>query len=431
MTIAPQRVGTIPVARASGRRDTGIDLVRAFCVLAVVALHALMVGVTVTPDGPLFENASEGAWWIVPLSWALQVMPMFFVIGGFAGWTALRASRARGGTDASFIGARLQRLLVPALVTITVVGSALLVFTATGLAPELVGAAGYRFAQPLWFLGVFVFCQAVLPTLARAHERAPLFTIGALTLTATVVDVLRLTSGHDGLGFANLAFVWMALQQLGFFLADGSIDALARRTRRMIAVGAVIALALSMLFGVHSPDLIAHINPPTTALLLVGLAHTMLLSLARHRLTRWSERRIPGLAQALVNRRAMTIYLWHMPVLLTMAGALALVASATHTDLPAPSSVDWWTTRPMWITIALALTALIAMPLAKLESRRMPATTRSGRRLAFATAAGVAAIAVLLVIGTTPLTALVAAALIVTALLLARESERAELHTSK
>lgn len=419
MTIVQQRIAAAPSSPQNAPRDTGIDLVRALCVIAVVVLHSLMVGVTVTDTGPVFANASEGSWWITPLSWMLQVMPLFFVIGGFAGFTAFRRARARGASAASFVTGRLHRLLVPALAVIAVVGTALVFLAVVGVPADLLRIAGYRYAQPLWFLGVFLLCQALLPALAAWHERAPLRAIGALALGALAVDALRLSTGLDGLGFLNLAFVWLTMQQLGFFLAVGRIDALARRTRAVVAFGAAALLVLSMIAGIHSPDLIANINPPTTALLLVGVVHTMLLSLLRTRLAEWSRRPRPAALQTFVNARAMTIYLWHMPVLLLMAGATALWAYGAQEMLPEPSAFDWWLTRPLWLAAVLALTALIALPLAALESRSAPPAA-SARRVAAATFSGLIAIVLLLVVGTNPATALAAVLLIVLALRLAR-----------
>jgi peptidoglycan/LPS O-acetylase OafA/YrhL len=419
VTTVQPRIDAAPAPPLSPVRDTGIDLVRAFCVIAVVVLHSLMVGVTVSQAGPVFANASEGSWWITPLSWMLQVMPLFFVIGGFAGFTAYRRARARGGSPTSFVAGRLHRLLVPALVVIAVVGAALVLLAVVGVPADLLRIAGYRYGQPLWFLGVFLLCQALLPALAALHQRRPFRAIGALTAAAVAVDVLRLSTGVDGLGFLNLAFVWLTMQQLGFFVADGRIDALARRTRAGIAIGAAALLVLSMIAGLHSPDLIANINPPTTALLLVGTVHTMLLSLLRTRLSEWSRRPFPAALQQFVNARAMTIYLWHMPVLLVMAGVTALWAFGAQEMLPEPGASDWWLTRPMWLAVVLALTALIALPLAALESRPAPPAA-SPLRVAGAAFTGLVAIVLLLVVGTNPATALAAVLLILLALRLAR-----------
>lgn len=408
MAIAPAPSIAVVVPPARSVRDTGVDLVRALCVTGVVLLHAIMVGVTVSNGAPVFANASEGSWWITPLSWVLQVMPLFFIIGGFAGVIAYRARRSRGGSAASFVAARVQRLLRPAIVVIAAVGAALAVLTLMGVSPELVAVAGYRYGQPLWFLGVFLLCQALLPALAAAHERAPRLTLAALVAAALLVDAARILTGLDGIGFLNLAFVWLALQQLGFFFADGVIDALSRRTRIAVLTGATAAFVVCVLTGVYSPDLIDNINPPTGALILVGLVHLALLSLFRERIARVSTRGPVARFSAFVNRRTMTIYLWHMPVLLVMAGLSAMVALATGMALPEPGSLLWWAGRPLWLGVTLVLTAVVAVALTRAETRTGAAPTDDARRTVVGVLIGIASVVLLLVATTTPLTATIA-----------------------
>ncbi|WP_417511534.1 acyltransferase family protein [Microbacterium sp.] len=414
----------VPAASTSGgARDTGIDLVRALCVVGVVLIHSLMVGVTVTDAGPLFANASDGSAWIAPLSWLLQVMPLFFVIAGFAGYTSFVRSRNRGGTASTFVAARIHRLLLPAVWTVGFVAIGLTALLAYGVPGDLVGIAGFRFGQPLWFLGVFLLCQVLLPALVRAHERAPWRTIALLVTAAAVVDAVRIFTGVDALGFLNLAFVWLALQQVGFFLADGRIGSVSRRMRAIIALAALGGLILSVAAGIYSPDLIENINPPTTALLFVGVAHTMLMSLLRERLNTWSMMPLGTRLRTFVTPRAMTIYLWHMPVLLVMAGASAVFAMSTGIPLPQPSSLEWWMTRPLWLAVVFTLTALVAWALARIEARPAPRATRSTVRLTAASALGIAAISGLLVLGATPLTALLAVVVMIAALRLARSPQ--------
>ncbi|WP_454173040.1 acyltransferase family protein [Microbacterium maritypicum] len=370
MTIvqAPRAVSTTAPPRAS--RDTGVDFLRALCVLGVVLLHAIMVGVTVGESGPVFDNASDETAWIAPLSWFLQVMPLFFVIGGFSGLLAYQRMRQRGGTAIGFVAGRVHRLLRPAILTIAVIGLALALLTVSGVPADLIATAGFRYGQPLWFLGVFLLCQALLPLLAASHERAPLRTIGALAVAAIAVDVLRAASGLEGLGFLNLAFVWMTLQQLGFFLADGSIDRLSRRVRAAAGIAALLTLVATFAFGIYSPDLIAN----------------------------------------------MTIYLWHMPVLLLMAGSTAVFALMTGMRLPALDSAGWWAGRPLWLAAAVALTALVAVAFTRFESQPAPPATSSMRRLVVGTLSGLVGIVLLLALGTSVATALIAIALIAASL---------------
>ncbi|GAA3901952.1 acyltransferase family protein [Microbacterium invictum] len=407
---------TTPHIRRGATRDTGIDFVRALCVTAVVVLHAMMVGVTVTGSGPVFENAADGSTWIAPLSWILQVMPLFFVIGGFSGLLAYRRQRTAGGTAASFVAARLHRLLRPALVTVGVVGVVLVALAVAGVPADLIAVAGHRYGQPLWFLGVFLLCQALLPALAAAHERAPVRTIAILVVATVAVDAVRAATGLDAVGFVNLAFAWLALQQLGFFLADGSLDRIPAGVRVVAGVTAVAALVTSWVSGIYSPDLIAHINPPTAALLLVGVAHTSALTLLRGRLRRLSRRPRAAAFTDFVTARTMTVYLWHMPVLLAMAGLCAVFALSTGAALPTPSSLGWWLTRPLWLAVALASTAVVAVALARFEAGRLPATTESAWRTGGEVLTGLIAIVMLLVLGTSPSTAAIAVLLMGAAL---------------
>ncbi|MHC9044257.1 acyltransferase family protein [Microbacterium saperdae] len=420
MTIAPAPFTAAPSQPPRGLRDTGIDFVRALCVIGVVLLHAIMVGVTVTDAGPVFANASEGSAWIAPLSWVLQVMPLFFVIGGFSGLIAYRRMRERGGSARSFVAARLHRLLRPAVITIGVVALALAVLTVLGTPADLLAIAGFRYGQPLWFLAVFLMCQALLPALASAHERAPLLTIGLLTAAAVAVDGLRAISGVDAVGFLNLAFVWMALQQLGFFLADGRIDALSRRTRAAAGAVALGVLILTFATGTYSPDLIANINPPTAALLLVGVVHTSALSLTRDRLEQISRRPVAAAFTAFVTPRTMSIYLWHMPVLLVMAGVTAVFAMLSGVELPPLGSMDWWAARPLWLALALSLTALVAVSTSRFESLPAPACSASSTRITAAVFLALVGILLLLVLGTSVATAAIALALVIPALRLAQ-----------
>lgn len=419
---APPR--TAPPLPSPGGRDTTIDFLRAICVTGVVLLHAIMVGVTVVDGSPVFSNASEGTGWIVPISWVLQVMPLFFIIGGFAGYTSFRRTQERGDTAAGFLAARVHRLLRPALFAIGIVGAALAALSVAGMPAEIIAVAGFRYSQPLWFLAVFLGSQALLPALAGAHARKPLIAVAALVAASLGVDALRAITGLEGLGFLNLAFVWLALQQIGFFLADGTVDGLRRRTRAIAGAVALITLISGFTTGVYSPDLVANINPPTTALLLVGVVHLSAVSLLRDRIGVLSRRPVPAAFSAFVNRRTMTIYLWHMPALLAMAGICALASLAGGITLPEPSTLEWWVSRPLWLATALTLTAVIAVALTRIETLPSPPAADSARRVQSAAVLGVASVVLLLVAGTTVLTAALAVGGMLRSLRLARRSHQ-------
>ncbi|WP_308798819.1 acyltransferase family protein [Agromyces silvae] len=424
MTLAADRTtGPRTPEPSRGGRDAAVDAARAACLLVVFVLHAMMVGVSVGPDGPVLENAFDGWAWFAPVSWVVQVMPLFFVIGGYAGWTAWRRSRERGDGATGFVRGRLGRLVRPAIVLILVVAAGLVALTMAGVPADVVEIAGHRIGQPLWFLAVYLGCTALVPAMVRLHERHPVTTVVALAVAVVAVDATRFATGIDAIGFANLAFVWLLMQQLGFWLADGRIERMSRRGRIRLAVSALAALLVVTLAGPYSADLFANLNPPTVCLVLLGVAQLMLFSLVRAPLRRWAGRDAPAAAIARFGEWGMTLYLWHLPAFVAVAGLLLVGHEVVGVELPEPLTAPWWLSRPLWLVAAALATALVVRGFARWE--RGSARRGGATRLAptwrvvpvwLAVPAGVVGVGVLLVIGFAPVPACVALALLAVAL---------------
>ncbi|MFK4731347.1 acyltransferase [Agromyces mediolanus] len=432
---------------ATPTRDRAIDAARAGCLAVVFLLHAMMVGVSVGPGGPVLENALEGWDFLAPATWVVQIMPLFFLIGGFSGWTAWQRRRARGIGPASFVRDRITRLVRPAVPLVAVVGLALAALAAAGVPAEIVQTASFRIGQPLWFLAVYLGASALVPLMVRLHEWRPGVTIGALVAAVVAVDALRFATGVEALGFLNLAFVWLAMQQLGFLLADGTVDRMpvaARLRLAACALGGLLAITLS---GPYTPDLLQNLNPPTICLVLLGTAQLALFSLVRRPLGRWAERRGPARAVASFGEWGMTMYLWHLPAFVLLAAGLLAANASFGLALPEPLSAEWWASRPLWLVGAAAVTALAVRAFARWErvprrpapgsgndrpagagpagSERMPLLTALADALPrvpawLAVPAGVLGVGTALVVGFAPAPALVSLALLGVALLGAR-----------
>jgi peptidoglycan/LPS O-acetylase OafA/YrhL len=413
---------TEPAPRA---RDAAIDAARAACLVVVVVLHALMVGVSIGPEGPVLENALDDWAWFAPVSWVVQVMPLFFVIGGYAGWTAWRRARERGAGAAEFVRGRLARLVRPAIVLVGVVAASLGALALAGVPPEIVEAAGYRIGQPLWFLAVYLGCTALVPAMAGLHERRPRATLAALAGAVVAVDALRLATGVEAIGFANLAIVWLLMQQFGFWLADGRVERMSRRGRIRLALAALAALAVVTLAGPYSPDLYANLNPPTACLVLLGVAQLMVFTLVRAPLRRWAERGAPARAIGRFGEWGMTLYLWHLPAFVLVAGVLLVGNEVAAVPLPEPLTAGWWMSRPLWLVLAVAATAALVRVFARCE-RGSAAADAVGRGVPvwLAVPAGMLGVAIVLVVGFAPAPALVALGLLRVAWLGARRPAR-------
>ncbi|WP_183086107.1 acyltransferase family protein [Mycetocola tolaasinivorans] len=362
-------------------RDRSVDLVRAILLIVVVGLHSIMAGVGVGAGGIVMENALDNLPGFAPVSWFVQVMPLFFVLGGFSSFTQWTRMRERGHSPADYVVTRLHRLLLPAVAVIGTVAAALLVMTIIGVPADLIATAGFRISQPLWFLGVYVLCSALVPLLVGAHERRPVLSLALLGTAALSVDMLRASTGISGLGFVNLVFVWLTVQQLGFWLAEGRCERWGVRTRVAVGVAALLALFLLSVPGPYSPDMYENLNPPTICLILLGIAQLMLFTVLRARLREVAERpRIAGLVNA-VGARSMTIYLWHMPVIIALAAGLLFLNATVAVPLPDPLSAGWWLTRPFWlVAVGLAVIPVVAR-LGWIEGAKRAELFLSGTRM--------------------------------------------------
>ncbi|MGI6878147.1 acyltransferase family protein [Microbacterium sp. gxy059] len=389
-------------------RDRSIDVIRAACLVVVVLLHAVMAGVSVRAGETVFANALDAPWFW-PVSWVVQVMPLFFLAGGATGVTAWRRRRAGGETASSFVHGRLMRLLRPSIVAMAVVAVALAALSAAGAPEPVVAEAGFRISQPLWFLGVFLLVQALVPAMVALHERRPVVTLVALSAAVCGVDIARAATGAEAVGLLNLAFVWLLIQQLGFALADGWCERIRPRVRIAAALIALVGLGALAGAGVYSPDMYVNLNPPTAALLLLGVAQTLLFSVAQPAL-----RRVGGATLRVVDvlgTRAMTIYLWHMPVIIGLAGLLAGSALLRGTDLPEILSVAWWASRPLWCLVIAALVFAVARIAHGAERPASGQRAAAGWRVAAGALLGIASVACVFVRGLDVETAVLSAAI--------------------
>lgn len=136
------------------------------------------------------------------------------------------------------------------------------------------------------------------------------------------------------------------------------------RTSRPRAT-AVAVLALMIATGLYSADMLAQQNPPTAALVVFGTAQFFLLLWAKPYLERWSARRGPAAWVGTGNAHAMTVYLWHMSVILTLVAAM----QGMGWPLPEPHSPQWWITRVPWLLTIAAGMVPAARLLVRIERR--------------------------------------------------------------
>ncbi|MGW8488173.1 acyltransferase family protein [Streptomyces sp. NPDC055886] len=352
--------GATPVTR-----DRYVDLLRVASLGAVVLGHWLMAAVT--PDGVGNLLAVVPA--LQPLTWLLQVMPVFFFVGGFSHALSYRSllrkrpeaapGAAEDSVYSAFLRARLQRLLRPTMVFVLVWGAAALLVQLLGGGGGLTGVTLRMVTQPLWFIGIYLAMVAFTPPLLRLHERYGWGAFAGLAGAAAAVDVLRFAAGVPYVEFLNFAFVWLAVHQLGFLRADGRI-----RLRRaaLLAGGGLIAAIALVAFGPYPLSMVgmpgekvSNMAPPTLALLAHGLWLVGAVELLRAPAARLLERPRVWRTVVAANGVAMTAFLWHLTAMFGVYGALL----ALDVELPEPASAAWWAQVPLRIALAAALTAAL------------------------------------------------------------------------
>jgi fucose 4-O-acetylase-like acetyltransferase len=345
-------------------RDRWVDTLRVGSLLVVVLGHWLMVALT--PDGQI-TNALAVVPSLQPLTWVLQVMPLFFLVGGVAHAHTLesleRRHPAATGRYAAFFRARAARLLRPTLAFLAVWVLLGVVADLTGLTSRpgdtgrLARDALVMVPQLLWFVGIYLGACAFAPLMRNLHRRWGLRVVVVLVALACLVDAVRFGGGPELVGNLNFALVWLALHQLGFAWRDGLLT-----TGRgwVMAVVGFAAMGLAITVGPYPTSMVglpgeavSNMAPPTAALLAQGIGICGLAVVVRPVMTRVLARPRAWRVVGLAGPFAMTAFLWHLTALMTVL----LTIRALGIEQPAVASWAWWLTRPVLFAVLAAVTA--------------------------------------------------------------------------
>ncbi|MFC6285217.1 acyltransferase [Nocardioides sp. GCM10027113] len=391
-------------------RNRVVDLLRATALVAMVLGHWVMAGLYVDrPDGPagaaVLRRDSLLALepWTHPFTWVLQVMPVFFLVGGYVNALSWRRSRARGATYGWWLRGRVSRLARP-LVPLLVAWSVLpLVAPYAGVGTDWVGIAARAALVPTWFLAIYLLVVAAVPMTLAAWERwgwgsvatgvVAMALLDLATLNGAVPGGEALASQRDTITVVGALLVWCTVHQVGYAWVDRRLGRVPHRLALGLGSGLVLAVLVAVgPYGVSMVGVAGHgldnTVPPRVTLVLLGLAQAGLLLAAEGPLRRLVARDGVWLLVVALNRRVMTTYLWHMTAL-----GLA-VAAVLATGLPVlddePASAAWWWTRPVWFVALGATTLLLVALVGRFEEPAEPAH-RTGAVRPLLGALGVAA----------------------------------------
>ncbi len=359
-------------AQTPGERNRYVDFLRAVSILVVITGHWLITAVyyhdgSLTP-GDLLVIQPNTQW----LTWLFQVMPIFFIVGGYANAVSLESARRREIGYAGWLAARLNRLVTPLLALLLgwAVLAALLHFW--GVSGDVIRLASRAALIPIWFLAIYIMVVVLAPATYIAWRRWGFVSLGAFAVVGALVDVAFFVADLRWLGWTNYFWIWLGVHQLGYAWRDGRMGSRAQLlTYSALALAALVLLVFAgpyPLAMVGSPDeALSNSRPPKITLLVLGIFQIGLLLAIEQPMRRLLAGLRVWAATVLINSMIMTLYLWHLTVMVIVVSLLYL-AGGPGLGLQ-PGSPEWWLTRPIWIAVLYAVLLPVTLLLAPLERR--------------------------------------------------------------
>lgn len=390
-------------ARTPAHRDRAVDGMRALALLAVPTGHWLLAGFTLDSDGALHNASPLSAFgFFAPVSWLLQMLGIFFLVGGYA---SVLSYRRRTATTAAWLRGRMARLGRPVLGVTAVWAVLIPVLYAFGVPGDTLRTGSTLVIQPLWFVGVYTLVTALTPYCLRVAGKLGGWAALPLLGSVAVVDFLRYGPYADAvpswLSVLNILPGWLFAYQLGVSWGAGRIG---RRGARALLVGGAVLFAV-LLLAFHYPASMVGVpgeartnsHPPSLLVLALASAQSGAAILLHGRIGRLLRRPLVWAPVVVINLSAMTILCWHQTALLAAAVPASFVGTVPGLTA-GPDTLGWIAARAAWMPLFAGLLVLIARYARVFEQpwqpgTRAPRTRRALRAVAGLLAAGFAVFA--------------------------------------
>jgi hypothetical protein len=349
-------------------RDRAVDVARLAALVVVMFGHCALLLATIDASGLRIGNLLGELPAIAPITWVVQVMPLFFLAGGAAG-----AYGWRGGTPwGTWLFTRTQRLCRPVFWYLAAWTVGLLVARMT-LGPDSAAGLGRECVALLWFLGVYLVVLAFVPALTRLSTgRAVAVVVASLLAAAAVVDGIRIAADTNTAGLANYVIVWLIPIVIGVAYARRLIGPRAAIAIAASALTAQIVLAIAGPYDVSlvvtGTERMSNVSPPTLLLALHCIWMSFAFVAAAGAIRRWAARPRVWHVVAVGNGGAMTLYLWHIPAIAVATFSLHAIGLDAY-DVDAP----WfWGILALRALVFAVVMAIAFRLLAPLEHRPLP-----------------------------------------------------------
>jgi surface polysaccharide O-acyltransferase-like enzyme len=351
-------------------RNRYVDFLRAVSILMVITGHWLVATVYYSDGtfegGKLTEVQPSTQW----LTWVFQVMPIFFIVGGYANAVSLESAKRKGLDYASWLAARLNRLVTPLLALVLAWGVIAAILHFAGVSGPNLKIGSRAALIPTWFLAIYIMVVVLAPLTYRAWRRWGYGSIISFGVLGAGVDWLFFAADMRWAGWSNYFWVWLCVNQLGYAWRDGRIGK--PPALLLVSAAGLAALALLIFKGpypfamVGSPGTdVSNTAPPKITLIALALCQFGLLMAIEAPMRRLLGGLRVWAATVLINSLIMTVYLWHLTIMILVI-AIAYGLGGVWLGLE-PGSGEWWLSRPLWIAILYAFLIPAALLLSPLE----------------------------------------------------------------
>jgi fucose 4-O-acetylase-like acetyltransferase len=352
-------------AATPATRDRAVDGLRALAILGVVVGHWLVMPLRPDATGALHVTSPLVALpGFAPVSWLLQMLGLFFLVGGYS---AARGYRAPYG---AWLRKRMVRLTRPVLTLAGVLAVALPLLWLFGVPAGTLRTTLVMTVQPLWFLGIYAVVTALTPAIVALVRRWGALAAVPSLVIVSIVDFLRYGPWQHSVpgwvGLVNLVPGWAFGYVLGVAWAYGRLG---RRGALLLAGGgAALCLLLVTRFG-YPVSMVGvpgstrtNSHPPSLLVLALAAAQCGLAILLRGRIAALLRRPRLWAVTTVVNLATLTILCWHQVAQVLVSGvALAIAPHGVSGLHDAPDGPGWILRRLAWLPLYLAVLAALTV----------------------------------------------------------------------
>lgn len=306
----------------------------------VVLFHGLIYQVSLTPDGSVDAVMWAPPTWVWGLSWLLMSMPAFFACGGFANALIVDKMHARGTGYPHYLANRGRRLTGGLTLFVTFFAVIATVVAAIGYG-DMAADLSRSLMFLLWFISVYLVIVAFAPLAVRLHDRFGVWVIVAMLAGIAIVDRAYLGYGRHDIAQINMFLVWPLAHQMGIGYQRGWFRTGPRWLAWAVLLGAAGGIGVLIAWFGYPASAVGFANapranhlPPTLAMALLGIAQVAGMGLIER--SRVFEHPTPRVERRLarLNALMMTVYLWHVPIILIGGGVLLILARAVPGGAP-------------------------------------------------------------------------------------------------